>query len=91
MLGRWPSHLERWIDREFERATDGLVGGDFCKNPVTGSWFILGVDPISVQKEQALQAHLARLLFQLTKPADFPQLPVDSRDWATIEYESPAD
>jgi len=67
------------------------VRGESCQNPVTGSWFVFGRDPIGVQKEQALRAQRARWLFNATKPGNFPSLPVDSREWPWITYDSPAD
>jgi hypothetical protein len=90
LLKQCPSSLERWVDREFVHATAGLARGDFCENPVTGSSFIFGRDPIGTQKEQALRAQRARWLFNATKPGDFPPLPIDSREWSCITYESPA-
>jgi hypothetical protein len=91
MLRRWPSHLERSIDRQFAHVTAGLIHGEFCENPVTGSLFVFGVDPIDVQKEQALRAQRARCLFQTTNPGDLPRPPVDAREWSSIAYDSPAD
>jgi hypothetical protein len=91
MLRHWPSHLERWVDRKFEHATAQAVRGECCQNPVTGSWFVFGRDPIGVQKEQALRAQRARWLFDATKPGNFPPLPVDEREWPRITYDNPAD
>ena len=91
MVNQCPSQLENWVDREFKRATAGLIPGGCCQNPVTGGWFVFGVDPIDVQKEQALRAQRARLQFNITKPDDFPPLPVDPREWSTIKYDSPVD
>jgi hypothetical protein len=91
MLRHCPSHLESRVGREFKNATAGLARGDSCLNPVTGSWFVFGVDPICVQKEQALRAQQARWVFEATKPGDFPPLPVDPREWPCIKYDSPAD
>jgi hypothetical protein len=91
MLKRCPSSLERWVDGEFKHATAGLVRGDSCQNPVTGSWFVFDVDPIDVQKEEALRAQLARWLFQAREPGDFPPLPVFSPERSCVMYDSPAD
>jgi hypothetical protein len=51
--------------------------------------FVFGVDAIEVQKDQALRARSACSVFNATKPADFPPLPPDPREWSDITYESP--
>jgi hypothetical protein len=91
MLRHCPSLLESWVDREFKHATAGVVRGDYCQNPVTGEGFVFGRDPIWVQKERALRAQRARCSFNATKPGDFRPLPLDSREWPSITYGSPAD
>jgi hypothetical protein len=91
MLSHCPSYLESWVDREFKRATAGVARGGCCRNPVTGDWFVFGHDPISVQKKRAMQAQQARWLFKMTKPGDFPDLPLDSREFSSIMYGSPVD
>jgi|tagenome__1003787_1003787.scaffolds.fasta_scaffold20988526_8 hypothetical protein len=91
MLRHCPSHLESWVDRLFTRATAEVLRGELCENPVTGSSFVFGRDSISAQKENALRAQRARWYFGMTKPGDFPSLPVNRREWPRMVYESPVD
>ena len=47
-----------------------------CANPVTGSKWLRGVDPVESQKQTALRALIAREWFERTGPEDAPPLPL---------------
>ena len=65
---------ESKIDRLFRKA-DGPFGSIRC-NPVTGSKWVGGADPIAPQKRAACRALIAREWFRLTAPKDAPRLPL---------------
>lgn len=46
------------------------------ENPVTGGWFVLGLDPIGPQNRLAGKALKARIWFASQKPPDAPDLPL---------------
>ena len=62
------------VDRLFARikASPGTI---VC-NPVTGSNYVHGVDPIGPQKKAAYEALRARQWFAVTGPRDAPRLPL---------------
>src|SRR5580692_1300817 len=62
------------VDRLFREAH--LPRGSVCENPVTGSKFVPGFDPIKPQKERAERALRARDWFAHHAPADAPPLPL---------------
>jgi hypothetical protein len=73
---------ETLIGREVERLFNESPAqyGDRCTNPVTGSGYIHGADPVAPQKEAAYRALLAREWFAFNGPADAPPLPINARD-----------
>jgi hypothetical protein len=62
------------IDRLFNEAADRFE--EERENPVTGSRWVRGVDPIGPQKQAALRALLAREWFAITGPEGAPPLPL---------------
>jgi hypothetical protein len=69
---------ETLIGREVERLFSETTAshGEVYENPVLGTHFVYGVDPIEPQKEVAYRALLAREWFALNGPADAPPLPI---------------
>ena len=77
---------ETLIGREVERlfSENPAQSNGLCTNPVTGQWYVRGVDPIAPQKEAAYRALLAREWFAFTAPPDATPLPIneyDREDW----------
>jgi hypothetical protein len=66
--------MQTEVDRLFDEM--GARRGDYCRNPVTGGAFVWGVDPIQVQKRDAVRALLAREWFAEHAPAGAPPLPL---------------
>ena len=62
------------VDRLFARIE--AQSGTFVCNPVTGSDYVHGVDPIGPQKKTAYEALAARQWFAKTGPRDAPRLPL---------------
>jgi hypothetical protein len=73
---------ESLIGREVERLFSETTAshGEVYENPVLGTHFVYGVDPIEPQKEAAYRAFLAREWFALNSPADAPPLPTNERE-----------
>ena len=61
---------ETLIGREVERlfSENPAQSNGLCTNPVTGQYYVRGVDPIAPQKEAAYRALLAREWFAFTAP-----------------------
>ena len=77
---------ETLIGREVERlfSENPAQSNGLCTNPVTGQYYVRGVDPIAPQKEAAYRALLAREWFAFTAPPDATPLPIneyDREDW----------
>jgi hypothetical protein len=72
------STIDLAVHREVERLfiENPPHHGQQCQNPVTGGWYIGGLDPIEPQKEQARRALFAREWFSKHGPADAPPLPL---------------
>jgi hypothetical protein len=68
------SEIDLEVDRLFAEAPDRFA--KFRQNPVTGSKFLGGEDPIGPQKLQACRALMAREWFARTAPPDVPPLPL---------------
>lgn len=70
----------RQVDAEVERLFRDMPRkcGTNCVNPVTGGWYVAGLDPVKPQKEKARRALLAREHFSLYGPADAQPLPLSS-------------
>jgi hypothetical protein len=66
------------IKREVERLFAELNAehGRCCVNPITGGKFVMGLDPIAIQKKEAIVALLAREWFAVNGPSDAPPLPL---------------
>jgi len=62
------------VERLFNEAPDRFE--QIRRNPVTGSQWVSGVDPIAPQKLAANRAHAARAWFAKTGPQDAPPLPL---------------
>jgi hypothetical protein len=72
------SPIEELVDRLFSEIK--AKRGDHCENPVTGYWFVWGLDPIAPQKKEAVVALHAREWFAVNGPPDAPPLPLSSND-----------
>ena len=77
---------ETLIGREVELlfSENPAQSNGLCTNPVTGQWYVRGLDPIAPQKEAAYRALLAREWFAFTAPPDATPLPInwyDREDW----------
>ena len=70
--------LEKQVDRLF--AALNAKHGDSCRNPVTGDAFVWGIDPLKVQKTEAVLALRAREWFAANAPSDAPLLPLSYDD-----------
>ena len=68
------TNLEKQVDRLF--AALNAKHGDCCRNPVTGVGFVWGLDPVAVQKTEAVRALCARARFAATGPRGAPSLPL---------------
>ena len=68
---------ESLIGREVERLFSETTAshGEVYENPVLGTHFVYGVDPIEPQKEAACRALVAREWFAINAPADAQPLP----------------
>ena len=66
--------LEKQVDQLF--AALNAKHGDCCRNPVTGVGFVRGLDPVAVQKAEAVLALRAREWFAANAPSDAPPLPL---------------
>lgn len=62
------------VDRMFDQI-DGH-GGETVENPVTGSRWVKGKDPVEAQREAAYRALMARRWFAGVAPEDAPFLPL---------------
>src|SRR5262245_7773146 len=74
----WPYNMEETIasrvDVMFREAVDSMY--ETRTNPVTGSRWVRGLDPIKPQKQAARRALMAREWFALAGPPDAPPLPL---------------
>jgi hypothetical protein len=70
--------IERRVDAQVERLfrENPPRYDKICTNPVTGSQYVGGIDPIDREKRIARQPLLARERFALNSPADAQPLPV---------------
>jgi hypothetical protein len=66
------------VDRLFKEAPDRYAS--ISRNPVTGSRFVRGADPIGPQKNRAMLALEARDWFSRHAPPDAPPLPLSYGD-----------
>jgi len=66
------------LKREVEQLFSGIKAnrGECCVNPITGGKFVMGLDPIAIQKKEAIVALLAREWFAVNGPSDAPPLPL---------------
>lgn len=60
--------------------------GQVCVNPVTGSRYVSGVDPIEPQKKAARDALLARERFAIVGPKDMQPLPISDEEIENLKY-----
>jgi hypothetical protein len=78
MMATNSTSLEKQVDQLF--ATLNAKHGDCCRNPVTGVGFVWGLDPITLQKTEAVRALRAREWFAANAPSDSPPLPLSHDD-----------
>jgi hypothetical protein len=71
------SPIEELVDRLFREIKAQAKRGELCQNPVTGGWFVWGLDPIALQKKEAVVALRAREWFAVYGPADAPPFPYE--------------
>jgi hypothetical protein len=78
MASNFESSLEEIVDQLFSEIK--AKRGEGCNNPVTGSGFLWGIDPIPTQKKEAIAALRAREWFAVNGPPDAPPLPLSDHD-----------
>jgi hypothetical protein len=74
------SPIEESVDRLFSEIKTQAKRGDLCQNPVTGGGFVWGLDPIALQKKEAVVALRAREWFAVNEPAGAPALPLSDNE-----------
>jgi hypothetical protein len=74
------SPIEALVDRLFSEIKAQAKRGELCQNPVTGGWFVWGLDPIALQKKEAVVALRAREWFAVNGPAGAPPLPLSDNE-----------
>ena len=74
---------ESRIDRLFRKAEDSFE--EIQRNPVTGSTWLSGADPVAPQKRVASRALAAREWFRMTAPKDAPPLPLSYEERERIK------
>ena len=81
------SVLRTHVDRLFADAAPQR--GLLCLNPVIGGRWLVGADPITVQKKKAYRALLAREWFAVYGPPDAPPLPLSGSEQEDLRYHDP--
>ena len=81
------SIIQERVDQLFRGAAPQR--GHLCRNPVVGGDWLVGEDPITVQKKKAHRALLAREWFFLHGPKDAPPLPLSDWEQADLRYHDP--
>jgi hypothetical protein len=74
MASNFKSPIEVLVDQLFS----GIKArrGECCVVPITGARFVMGLDPIAIEKKKAIAALLAREWFAVNGPPDAPPLPL---------------
>jgi hypothetical protein len=67
------------IKNEVDRLFNALPAGS-CQNPVTGAWFVKGLDPLATQKRVACAALMAREWFAREGLPELQPLPINCDD-----------
>jgi hypothetical protein len=78
MTSNFKSPIAELVDHQFSKIK--AKRGECCNNPVTGAGFVWGIDPLSVQKKEAIAALRAREWFAINGPPDAPPLPLSHSD-----------
>lgn len=78
MTSNFKSPIAELVDQQFSKIK--AKRGECCNNPVTGAGFVWGIDPLSVQKKEAIAALRAREWFAINGPPDAPPLPLSHSD-----------
>jgi hypothetical protein len=78
MASTFKSPIEREVDRLFSQIK--AKRRECCRNPVTDGAFVWGLDPIVVQKKDAVRALRACEWFSINSPPDAPELPLSHAD-----------
>lgn len=81
------SLLQEHVDQLFADAAPQR--GQLCRNPVVGGEWLVGADPIAVQKKRARRALLAREWFYFYGPPDAPPLPLSGIEQEDMRYQDP--
>jgi hypothetical protein len=76
--------IKSYVDRLFREAPDRRW--ETRTNPVTGTRWVSGLDPIAPQKKAACRAVRARNWFARTAPSDAPPLPLCYGDRERLKY-----
>jgi hypothetical protein len=71
------SPIEELVNRLFREIKAQAKRGELCQNPVTGGWFVWGLDPMALHKKEAVVALRAREWFAVHGPADAPPFPYE--------------
>jgi hypothetical protein len=80
MVTIFKSPIEELVDQLFNKIKATAKRGDLCQNPVTGGGFVWGLDPIALQKKEAVVALRAREWFAVNGPAGAPPLPLSDNE-----------
>jgi hypothetical protein len=80
MVTIFKSPIEESVDQLFNKIKATAKRGDLCQNPVTGGGFVWGLDPIALQKTEAVVALRAREWFAVNGPVGAPPLPLSDNE-----------
>ena len=80
MVTIFKSPIEESVDQLFNKIKATAKRGDLCQNPVTGGGFVWGLDPIALQKTEAVVARRAREWFAVNGPVGAPPLPLSDNE-----------
>jgi hypothetical protein len=78
------SQIEAQVDHLFRNAPDRFE--ELRRNPVTGGWWVSGLDPIEEQEQAAHRALTAQAWFARTGPKDAPPLPLSDGERHDLKY-----
>jgi hypothetical protein len=78
------SIIKEHVDQLFRDAAP--LRGQLCRNPIVGGEWLVGEDPINVQKRRAHRALVAREWFFLHGPGDAPPLPLSGFEQDDLRY-----
>jgi hypothetical protein len=75
--------FDQTVENLFANADDRHE--EFRRNPITGSGFVRGLDPIRPQKQLAVKALKSRAWFEAQRPSDAAELPLSYEEREAIK------